>query len=220
MTTHEPQIDLATKYQATNNHGRNIMWKWVTNYQKALERTIQILNKTNVTYMLIGGVAVSYYGFPRLTPAIDVMLKLDLKEAKDLITHAKKAGLKFDKKGVLALIDVGNWFVAEFGDCAINFWLAKWKLDYDMLTRRRRATISGRKVWICSPEDLIILELTRGGEWDHGDILGILIRQRQTLKIKDLVHLAHKSNADSTKLLKLIEDAAKYNSWAIRKTLS
>lgn len=199
-----------------------IMWGWVMNYQRALEKVIQILEGAKITYMLVGGVAVSYYGFPRLTLVIDVMLKLTSEEAQRLVSHTKNAGLKICKEEVLKLVEVGNRFVADFDDCEVNFWLTTCEVDQEMLMHRRRVSIAGRQTWICLPEDLILLELKRGAEWDYNDILGILIRQRKKLKMKALARRTREFfefEAKDAKLAELVTKAAKYSTWIVRKHL-
>lgn len=193
------------------------MWRWVASYRNALKRTIQVLEEIGVTYMLFGKPAVGYYGFAQPTNEIDVMLEITPQQAQRLVSHAKKAGFRINKKIAFMLIKAGNFFPAEFDNQMINFWLAKWRLERKMLLSRRRVFISGKQAWMCSPENIILYMLRRGGDINYDDILGILIRQGNKLKAKaimnrvnELVTIHEDSSELSAKLSELVEKAMRY----------
>ncbi len=46
---------------------------------------LKLLNSHKVKYLLIGGFAVGYYGYPRATGDMDIWIDIDLKNAKKMV---------------------------------------------------------------------------------------------------------------------------------------
>ena len=53
---------------------------------------LQLLNEHDVEYLLIGGYAVGYHGFPRATVNMDVWVAIDPNNAKKILTVLKAFG--------------------------------------------------------------------------------------------------------------------------------
>lgn len=54
----------------------------------------QLLNKNSVRYLVIGGFAVAFHGYPRFTKDIDIWLWLDPGNAKNIIKTLDEFGFK------------------------------------------------------------------------------------------------------------------------------
>ena len=57
---------------------------------------LELLNKNEVEYMVIGGYAVIAYGYPRLTIDIDVWINPKFDNAKKVIKTIKEFGFDFN----------------------------------------------------------------------------------------------------------------------------
>jgi len=174
-------------------------------YSGALQKVIQLLERVKAPYMIVGGVAVAYYGYPRMTLDIDVMVELSLEAAKRLVKFAK-VGFELHEDEVLELAKVGNRFVAMVGERRVDFWLAKSWREKEMLSRRCRVKLFGRQTWICSLEDLILFKLDAGRSKDYDDVLGILIRQWGKIEKDRLLERAKEFRSED-KLKELIRKA-------------
>ncbi len=53
---------------------------------------LKLLNSYNVEYLVIGGYAVGYHGYPRATGDIDIWIANNIDNAKNLVTALKKFG--------------------------------------------------------------------------------------------------------------------------------
>ena len=53
---------------------------------------LQLLNKNDVRYLVIGGFAVAFHGYPRFTKDIDIWLWLDPENAKRVVKTLKDFG--------------------------------------------------------------------------------------------------------------------------------
>lgn len=53
---------------------------------------LKLLNSHKVDYLLIGGYAVSFYGYPRTTADIDIWIAIDLSNAKKIVKVLQEFG--------------------------------------------------------------------------------------------------------------------------------
>ena len=53
---------------------------------------LRLLNSHNVEYLLVGGYAVSYYGYPRTTADIDIWIAIQPDNAKKVVAVIKEFG--------------------------------------------------------------------------------------------------------------------------------
>ena len=158
---------------------RNIEDNPTNTYENALTGTLELLGRARVPYMLTGAVASSYYGLPRTTYDIDLMVRLGRAAAEKLVDLASVAGFRVDKQEVLELVRVGSRFIMQSREgYRIDFWLVRTEYERVAFERRRKTEIYGRTAWISSPEDVILCKLRSGRPQDVTDIEGILARQR------------------------------------------
>ena len=57
-------------------------------------KILKELEKRNIKYLAIGGVAVNLYGYNRVTNDLDIMISFDLENVKRLVKMAKDLGFK------------------------------------------------------------------------------------------------------------------------------
>jgi hypothetical protein len=146
-------------------------------YEEVTRRMIRVLNDAKIPYMITGGLAANYYGCPRATYDLDLVVKLGEAGARRLIKLADRARFRLHEKEVLALTKVGNRFVMESWEkYRIDFWLVKTTFDREIFERRRRVKVFGVWVWISTPEDLILQKLRSARSRDLEDIQAILVR--------------------------------------------
>lgn len=157
-----------------------------------LQQLIKLMKDAKVNYAVLGGVAVSIYGEPRLTFDIDVNLILDKDKMDNFLKKAKKFGFsplspnikRFVKStGVIPMRFLKNKIT---GRC--DFIIAQNALEYLSIKRAHFKKIHSIKVKLISPEDLIIHKITSQRPRDLEDVQGILIRQEGKLDIKYINH--------------------------------
>lgn len=59
---------------------------------KDLKEFLKSLNEKKVDYMIVGGIAVAYYGYPRYTGDIDIWIKKSKENAQKVIEVVKNFG--------------------------------------------------------------------------------------------------------------------------------
>ena len=146
------------------------------------------LNKQNIPYVVVGGIAVLVYGSPRTTMDIDIILQLNEKNMGNLIYFLNEKNFFASKEDLKSALK-------ERSHCTIEDKLSMIRLDVkgiytksDKLSLERRKSIEWRSKTICvsSPEDLIVNKLFFGSEQDIKDAEGIYVRQLGKLDMKYL----------------------------------
>jgi len=152
-------------------------------YETLVQQLIDRLDRTGMPYMFIGGLAVSYWGIPRTTLDIDIVMALEVGNVVRLAAPLK--ALRFDiRVDALRLIArVGNTLLAHtgFSPHRVDFWIPRTEFEQEAFRRRCRRSLYGRTAWLERPEGLILMKLLAGREKDWGDAEGVWRRQRRRL---------------------------------------
>lgn len=176
-----------------------------------LRQLVKLFKATSVDYAVLGGIAVSIYGEPRLTSDIDINIMLDNDKINDFLKKASKFGFtplpsnikKFIKEtGVIPMKFSKNRIT---GKC--DFIIAQNILEHLCIRRARFIKIGFIKAKIITPEDLIIHKITSKRPKDLEDARGILFRQRGKLDTKYIAHWLKKIDevVRHSELFKLFE---------------
>lgn len=126
-----------------------------------LKLVVSRLEKIEIPYMLTGGLAVSFWGLPRTTHDIDVIIEAQGKD-KDKIINIFKKDFYISEEAITQAIEQKFTFnIIHFkSGLKIDFWLVK-KDPYRIseFKRRLKKKIFGKDIFIISPEDLILSKL-------------------------------------------------------------
>jgi predicted nucleotidyltransferase len=135
-----------------------------------------------VPYAIIGGMAVQYWGEPRLTQDIDLTVSAPLDEQVGFIQaildqfHPRiEDALDFAQKNRVVLVQASNGLPLD-----ISLGLPGY--EDEMMRRVNEIELApGKAVRLCSAEDLIIHKAVAGRAQDIRDIEGVLIRRGKAL---------------------------------------
>lgn len=79
------------------------------------KQLLLLLNKFKVTYMLIGGYAVIYYGYERNTTDMDIWLKPENDNRDALISALKEFGIEDESLNKISFLDFTSIHCFHFG---------------------------------------------------------------------------------------------------------
>jgi len=139
---------------------------------EALQDAASALERAEVPYVLIGGLASSLHGRQRSTRDIDLLVRKD--DAKAALEALASAGFETDETNP-------QWIYKAFrNDVQIDliFWLkGDVHLDDEMLERSTEGELEGVRVRVIPPEDLIVVKAVTHDEqtprhWH--DALGVI----------------------------------------------
>jgi hypothetical protein len=145
------------------------------------------LNGCGVSYMLTGPMASNYWGIPRTTHDIDVVLQLPPPSIRPLLS-AFSGDFYIEEDAVRAACRPPHQFNAIDRRSAlkVDFWLLRDSpFEREMFSRRLREGILGVQAWIATPEDVILHKLLWNArspsERQLGDAAGVAAVQRDGL---------------------------------------
>jgi hypothetical protein len=152
-----------------------------------LKQLVKLFSSAKIDYAILGGIAVSIYGEPRLTLDIDVNIMLDMAKLDDFLNKAKRYGFFPIPKNIKKFIRTTGVMPTRFSKGGIagkcDFIIAQNALEYSGIKRVHFKKIYSTKVKLISPEDLIIHKITSDRPRDIEDISGILMRQKGELDL-------------------------------------
>ena len=140
---------------------------------EALKEAVGFLDKNNYCYVLVGGLANTFWGMVRATRDID--LKVLIEEGK-YNEFRKKA---YDQFTVRTISQETPLIVSVLASNAVgvDFLLTIPGYDTIVIERAVKYKINDLNIWLCSLEDLIIYKAIADREKDWIDIERILTEQ-------------------------------------------
>lgn len=146
---------------------------------KILGEVCGFLNQANIEYVLVGGIAVMVHGRPRSTMDIDIILKLEGGERKQLVDFLTDNGFDINEKDLKNAIEESSHSTAFFQDSIFRLDIKGIYDDFDRLTLERREKISfeGAELYVATPEDTVLNKIRFGSDRDIEDAESIWFRQ-------------------------------------------
>lgn len=159
-------------------------------------RIIDLLERTDIPYMVAGSMSSSFYGKPRSSQDVDIVINPDrnsLGKLLDLLgpeyyVSRPAATEALEHRGMFNIIDMRTGW-------KVDLVIRKTRpFSQEEFARRRPAEVMGVQTWILSPEDSILSKL----EWTQGhesvmqlqDAIHVLLTQWNSLDMEYLRHWA------------------------------
>jgi len=153
-----------------------------TTHEEFTKRLLGALNKCNINYLVIGGIAAIYYGRPRSTQDCDVIISLEESQIKNFCSCLAKQGFDIRESDVLMAFREKSHFNAYLHDFLLFRADFSWKsaspLNTRSFERSKEEVIFGVHTRIESPENLVVAKLVYGSQQDLDDAEAILRMQK------------------------------------------
>ena len=149
-------------------------------FEDFVKVVLNALNESGVDYTIIGGLAAIFYGRPRTSLDVDIIISVKPENLADFHKFLRGKGFEVEYKDMLTSFKEKSH---------VSIFLSKYpfRVDlkgvYDSLDRasmenRRKAKIFGLEAWIESPEDLVVAKICYGSQTDMEDVVAVLKRQK------------------------------------------
>jgi hypothetical protein len=155
--------------------------------QEVLELVLGALEQQGVPYMIVGSFAANFYGQPRYTHDLDLVVEVSAAHVPGLIA-ALQEKFYVSKEGIERALRTGSMFNAIHNNSVfkVDFWPRKGgAFDLMGFSRRRRVDFGVREAFISTAEDLILRKLLwfkdSGSEKHWTDALNVCIAQASNL---------------------------------------
>lgn len=146
-------------------------------------------------FAIMGGFAVRAHAFPRATYDIDYMVAVKLDDLAKLVAFLRKRDFEVpeiydtgwvDRVAGMPIVKARKHLREDkFFD--LDIFLVETPFQHSVLARRQKYTLEDRLVWMCTPEDLLLLKLIANRPRDMVDAHDLLFMQ----PILDLKYLKH-----------------------------
>lgn len=126
-------------------------------YHGLIRRLVKALGTDGLDYVFTGALAASFYGLPRTTTDVDLVVRVSDKAARSqLVCALARAGMSVDKKEVDKALTSG-YMIATFADrktaYSVDVILSSKKFQ------KRTGTVAGVQTFFQTPEDLVSAKL-------------------------------------------------------------
>ncbi len=153
---------------------------------------ISFLEKEKYNYLVIGGIASSILGNPRLTQDVDICLFIRRAEVKDFLKKTRRYGFDVEEKEMLQRArETGTFKILKSG-FHIDFIIFSTEFERQVLKKKQRLKIYGIEAWFPTPEDLILFKIVPARHIDIADIEGIITRYAEKIDKNYLMTWAQK----------------------------
>jgi hypothetical protein len=146
----------------------------------ALTQFISDLNSLRIPYMITGAYAVSYFGLPRATHDLDIVVEIKSVDI-DKICRKFAKGYIIDEAMIENAVQYCTHFtiIHDKSDLKIDFWVLKETIsEKKKFTRRKEVSLFGAPTFIISAEDMVLTKLEwfkRSKNTKHlDDVVGII----------------------------------------------
>lgn len=146
--------------------------------EPALRKAIDWLDTHGYRYAVIGGIAVSQWGFLRATDDVDLKVLVPNTDYSVARAALRAAFPERARKHVPE-----NTFIVDVAidGVIVDFLLALPGYEELIIERASQRDLGGWKVWVCSVEDLIVQKFSAGRGKDLIDLEELLIAHRGKL---------------------------------------
>jgi hypothetical protein len=149
---------------------------------RVVRRTLDTLEKARVRFAVLGGFAVRVWGIPRPTYDLDVAVGIEAKGLRALLSSLEEAGFVVPAEHTLGFLDrVGGMQKLSVSSLEeghlweVDLFLASTPFLRSALRKAVAADLDGRRVPVCTPEDVILLKLLAGRRKDLVDVQEVLL---------------------------------------------
>lgn len=149
--------------------------------QPMLEELVLFFEKHGILYLVMGGVAVRFWGIPRPTYDLDFTLKVEPENIPRLCEGLRNEGFSVleghEKDFTDHLAGMKNFGVVRYiegKEIRVDMFLVTTSYQKAAFQRRLLVKMNGKEAWFISPEDLILHKLIAGRDRDVGDVSDIL----------------------------------------------
>jgi len=146
--------------------------------EQSLRKAINFLETHNLRYAVIGGIALTHWGFVRATHDVDIKVLVP-----DMNFAAVRAAIHQEFPIPARGQGPTNPFITAviIDGVIVDFLLSLPGYEENIISRAVQTDMGGWTAWICSIEDLIIQKVVAGRAKDWEDVEGLLIEQRGKL---------------------------------------
>lgn len=136
---------------------------------------LKLLNENQVEYLLIGGYAVSYHGYPRATGDMDIWVAMRSENAQKIVAALREFGFNLPQLTPQLFLRPNNIVRMGVVPFRIEILTSIDGVDFEKCFRERVPdVVDGVEVNIISLENLVLNKSSTGRAKDQNDLHNLL----------------------------------------------
>lgn len=176
-------------------------------FDETLANVCSALDVHGIPYMVIGGQAVLFHGFVRVTEDIDITLGISIDDSEKLLNFL--SGIN-----CTPLVENPKDFIKSTWVLPVRENTSKVKIDFTFsfsdyeaqaIQNSLSAKVGGKKVRYCSLNDLIVHKIFAGRQRDLDDVRNVFLKNKDEIDLDYIYNwleeLGNSSDKDYVKLL-------------------
>ncbi len=142
----------------------------------ALNDLLSWFKNRNVPGIVIGGVAASFWGHPRITHDIDALILLEKENWKDFLASGEQFGFIPRIAEALGFAQLNRVFLMRHEQSGFDIDISIGAIPFEEEAIRKKVTVktAGMSIPLPTPEDLIIMKAVAHRPRDMADIESII----------------------------------------------
>ncbi|MEK7848528.1 MAG: nucleotidyltransferase [Chloroflexota bacterium] len=155
--------------------------------EEVIRAIAHALHSTKTQYVVIGGIAASIWGRPRMTLDVDIVVVLLPEELSHFLESLAQSGFQVSPSAMRKLLRALPTKVRYGKRLSVDLRMASYTLDRQALERATPVRVLGTSLRIASKEDIIAYKVARFEDLDRADIKSIILRHRKKIDATYLV---------------------------------
>ena len=148
-----------------------------------LQSVCDYLNKADIDYAVVGGVAVMFHGVPRTTVDIDFIIEINDEELTAFVDFLNSTGFEASADDLRIALSENSHCTAFYGNSLLRLDIQGVNSLFDRMTLERAVSVvfMNTTIKLGTAEDTLVNKILFQSEQDLRDALGILFRNREQL---------------------------------------
>lgn len=148
---------------------------------------VDLCERNQLDYAIMGGIAVRVHGIPRPTYDVDLEVAIRDDQLATFFNQAEKLGYEIasiyrtgwrDTVGSMPLVKMKTYLAAG-QSVDVDIFLSETDFQHSVMSRRMAVEFEERSLWFVTPEDLLLFKLIANRPRDLGDVEDVLFVQGQ-----------------------------------------
>ena len=155
----------------------------MSEFPEILQLVCNYLNRADIGYAIVGGVAVMYHGVPRTTVEIDIIFRIDDDEILAFVDFLNSRGFEASADDLRIALNEKSHSTAFYGNSLFRLDIqgVNSRFDEMILERAISVVFFNTTIRLGTAEDTLVNKILFQSEQDLRDALGILSRNRERL---------------------------------------
>jgi hypothetical protein len=151
--------------------------------QTTLIDAVELLQSRGIDYALIGGLAATLRGQPRVTAYVDLVIAADVEAALDILSSIEQTKFAplFDRAEEVVEAAFILPLRHRHTGVKLDLSLGLSGFELQLISRAGRIVIENASIAVAQAEDLIVMKTLAGRPRDDQDVQGIVIAQGANL---------------------------------------